>query len=247
MLQEDPDKQAIMAQLRQQILLREGFKPATAVDDSPILAPIRAVFPNHCFPLAGLHEFIFDERADAAASSGFIASILSSIMKSDAVCVWISSSRMVFPHGLKAFGIEPHKVIFITVDDHKKKLWAIEESLKFDGLSAVVGEVAEISFVDSRRFQLAIEKSGVPAFVLRQQPKNLRTASMTRWRITAIDNGLANGMPGLGFPTWQVELLKLKARNGTTGRWHMQWRAGQLQLVNEPAVREIEQHQRKAG
>ena len=40
-------------------------------------------------------------------------------------------------------------------------MWAIEEALKCDGLAAVIGEMKELSFTNSRRLQLAVEKSHV--------------------------------------------------------------------------------------
>ena len=37
-------------------------------------------------------------------------------------------------------------------------LWVIEEALKCEGLAAVIGEIKELSFTQSRRLQLAVEK-----------------------------------------------------------------------------------------
>lgn len=49
----------------------------------------------------------------------------------------------------------------------KDSLWAIEEALKCNALIAVVGEITELTFNDSRRLQLAVEKSHVTGFIHR--------------------------------------------------------------------------------
>jgi protein ImuA len=53
---------------------------------------------------------------------------------------------------------------------------------------------------------------------------------------------LEDGLPGVGFPRWQVELLKV--RNGNPGCWQVEWVAGSFALVvEEKAVTEIAYHQ----
>ena len=60
--------------------------------------------------------------------------------------------RTIFPPALKFFGIAPDKIIFIDLQKEKDILWAMEEALKCDGLAAVIGEMQELSFTASRRF-----------------------------------------------------------------------------------------------
>jgi protein ImuA len=51
---------------------------------------------------------------------------------------------MHFSTCLVSFGIEPDKIVFINVRNEKDKLWAMEEALKYNGLSAVVGEMQKL-------------------------------------------------------------------------------------------------------
>jgi protein ImuA len=104
-------------------------------------------------------------------------------MKTGAHSVWISPFQSIFPPALKSFGIEPHKIIFIQSQKPKEILWLVEETLKCNALCAVVGEVREISFTESRRLQLAVEQTKVTCFLLRQNPANLATSSVTKWRV----------------------------------------------------------------
>ena len=147
-------------------------------------------------------------------------------------CLWISKSRKIFPAALKTFGVEPDNVIFVDVTREKDVLWVMEEALKCEGLAAVIAEVQEISFMESRRLQLAVERSKVTGFVLRTDANRISTtACVARWQITPIATELEAGMPGLGFPRWEVNLLRV--RNGNPGSWKVEWATGAFQLINE--------------
>ena len=239
-------KENIIAQLQKDILPLQGFKPALnnkAVDVE--LGPIMEAFPGTTFPFGAVHEFICNGAEDAAASGGFIAGILSALMQSGGTCLWISSSRTIFPPALKSFGIEPDKIIFIDLQKEKEILWAMEEALKCDGLAAVIGEIQELSFMVSRRLQLAVEQSRVTGFIIRQNPRNLNiTACVTRWKITSIPSVLTDDMPGVGFPVWKVELLKI--RNGKPGSWPIEWVEGKFRPIYSFASM-IEERQKKTG
>ena len=163
-------------------------------------------------------------------------------MRKGGVAIWITSSQMIFPPALKAFGIEPDKIIFIHLKKEKEILWAMEEALKCGGLAAVIAETLELSFTASRRFQLAVEQSRVTGFIIRCNPKNLATACVTRWKITPLPSALENDLPGIGFPRWNVELLKV--RNGTPGKWQLEW-AGRFRHAYKLAA--INTEQRKTG
>ncbi|WP_148233512.1 ImuA family protein [Pseudopedobacter saltans] len=99
----------------------------------------------------------------------------------------------------------------------------MEEALKCKGLAAVVAELQELSFSQSRRLQLAVESSRVSGFVLRRDTRKINTtACVARWRISPQPSLLLEkGLPGVGFPQWQVELLKVK--NGQPGSWNIAW------------------------
>jgi protein ImuA len=215
-------KEDIIAQLRKDILPLQGFKPilnAATVDIGP--GPIKHAFPNDEFPLGAVHEFICNNAEDASASGGFIAGVLSTLMRNGGTSLWISSSQTLFPPALKSFDIEPDKIIFIDLQKERDVMWAVEEALKCDGLAAVVAEMQELSFTASRRFQLAVEQSGVTAFILRRNPPDLNiTACISRWKITHLPT-MPDDMPGIGFARWNVELLKI--RNGKPGTWQVEW------------------------
>lgn len=236
-------KAHIIAELQKEILPLGGFKPVAGnIDFDGGLGFIKSAFPNASFPLGAIHEFFCSGQEDVSASSGFIAGIVSSIMQKGGVSIWISSG-MIFPPALKSFGIEPDKIIFVTAKQEKEILWVMEEALKCEGLAAVIAETPELSFTASRRLQLAVEQSRVTGFVIRRNPKNLATACVTRWKITPLPAAAEDGLPGVGFPRWNVELLKV--RNGIPGNWQLEW-AGRFRHVSKLALINREQ-QRKTG
>ncbi len=240
-----PSKAHIIAQLQKDILPLQGFKPALGnIGFDGGLGFIKGAFPNASFPLGAVHEFFCSGAEDVSASGGFIAGIVSAIMQRGGVALWISSSQTVFPPALKSFGIEPDKIIFINVQKEKEILWVMEEALKCEGLAAVIAETPEISFTASRRFQLAVEQSRVTGFIIRRNPKNLATACVTRWRITPLPTLTEDNLPGVGFPRWNVELLKV--RNGTSGTWQLEWANGRFRYVSKLASI-IKEQQRKTG
>jgi protein ImuA len=195
---------------------------------------LEAAFPNSVFPTSTVHEMVCGSPEQAAACGGFITGILSGLMQKGGVCVWIGRARHLFAPALKVFGVEPHQVIFISLLKDKDALWVMEEALKCNGLVAVICELQEMDFKQSRRLQLAVEKSRVTGFVLRNATAKLgSTACAARWRIKPLPSMDLYGLPGLGLVRWQVELLKV--RNGHTGSWVLEWNENRFQPV-EPVV-----------
>lgn len=223
-------KADIISRLQKDILLMQGFRPAAGEGKDAGLNLISDAFPNSTFPLGAIHEFFCSAAEGTAASSGFISAIIASLMKTG-YTVWISSSQTIFPPALQTFGINAEKIIFLHIKKEKEKLWAMEEVLKCDSIASVVGEINELSFTESRRLQLAVEKSRVTGFLIRFNPKNLSTACVARWKIDSLP-GKTTELPGLGFPAWNVSLLKI--RNGKPGCWQMEWKNNSFQFIHQP-------------
>ncbi|MBC7936580.1 MAG: Error-prone repair protein ImuA [Rhizobacter sp.] len=240
-------KSAIIAQLQKDILPLQGFKKnrnSTILDLN--LGPVKNAFPNAQFPIGAVHEFCYTGAEDAAATSGFVSGVLASLMRTGGVSIWISADRMIFPPALQSFGIAPDKIIFIDLQKESDIEWAMEEALKCNGLAAVVGEMPELSFTASRRLQLAVEQSQVTGFILRRNPRSLSTtACVTRWKITSIPTILADDMPGVGFPCWKVELLKV--RNGKPGTWQIEFAAGKFRHLPPAIILDVQEPQKKTG
>ncbi len=232
------DKIDIIARLRQELLPLQGFRHVAGNSMPGVqLGPINGHFPGRVFPLGAVHEWIGDE----AASSGFVAGILAALMRKGGVILWISTSRTLFPPALSFFGIQPDQIIFIDLASERELLWVMEEALKCQSLAAVVGELRSLPFTASRRLQLAVEQSQVTGFILRRPGKLTTTACVTRWKITALPSTQEEQLPGIGFPVWNVELLKV--RNGRPGSWQLTWAEGMFREIAPAAA--LPQRQKK--
>lgn len=231
-------KKEIIESLREKIMIMEGFKSGMMEMDRPDfgLQEMAHAFPRGVFPTGAVHEFTSPTAACATASNGFISGLLSGLIKHGMFCLWVSTKRSLFPLALKTYGIEPHQVIFVDVKRDKDVLWVMEQGLKCDALAAVVAELGEVSFAESQRLQLAVEKSHVTGFLHRRRPRRQQAlACVARWRIRPVASRVPEGMPGVGHPTWEVELEKI--RNGKPGKWYIEWRRGEFTFL--PAVQGI--------
>ena len=235
----------IIEQLKKEILSLQGFaSPARGQELYTGLGPINDTFPNKIFPLRAVHEFMAASPEDSAATSGFITALLSSVMHQRGVVLWIGPRLQVFPHGFKSFGIDPARIIFVSLSKEKDLLWALEESLKCEGLSAVVGELHGLSFDVSRRLQLAVEKSHVTGFIINRSTSANANACVSRWQVSPLPGAVYDQMPGLGFPRWNVELVKV--RNGRTNSWQVEWNAGEFRFASTTRTFDIHER-RKTG
>ncbi len=226
------NKSEIISELRTNILRIEGLKFSNHAALDAQLTPIIEAFPNNTFPLGCLHEFLSERAEDKSATTGFISGLLATLISNKGSALWISSCRTLFPPALKNFGIEPDRLIFIDLHKERDVMWALDEALRCSAVTAVVGELREIDFTTSRRLQLAVEQSQVTGFILRHSYRQLNTtACVSRWKITSLPSENANEMPGIGFPRWRVELLKV--RNGKPGVWNVSWINRNFQFASE--------------
>jgi len=237
-------KQDIIQQLHKEVLGIQRLKKSAGLTLDTGLWDAGNAFPDQTFPLGAVHEFISNAKEDAAATNGFMAGLIKQLIKRG-MAIWVSSKRTLFPPALSVFGIEPERIIFIDLWRQKEVLWAIEEALRCDALAAVIGELSELSFTESRRLQLAVEQSRVTGFIHRYNPRSENvTACVSRWKIKPIASDIGD-VPGMGFPRWNVQLQKI--RNGTPGRWQIEWSAGQFRHIPGQSWSITEFPKRKTG
>lgn len=241
----------IIAQLQQDILHKEGFRPAANPKMNSVLGPLEKAFPSGAFPLGVVHEFQLDRAkvgGSMAATVGFIAALVAPLLCNGGFMLWVSAARTVFPPSLIGFGIKPDQVIFVDIRKARDVLWATEEALRCSAIAVVVAEVGGLDLTASRRLQLSAEQSQTTGFLIRNDVHPGITSSASRWRITSVPSDPADSLPGVGHPQWHVELLKL--RNGYSGNWIIRYRQGKFEMasdyknkVADPSV----DHSRKAG
>ncbi|WP_246736117.1 ImuA family protein [Enterovirga aerilata] len=171
--------------------------------------------PWRGLPLGTLHEFAESglESEHVAAATLFIGGCLA---RTKGTILWCLRGRDLFAPALASVGLHPDRVIYVETWKDAEVLPAMEEALRHGGLAGVVGEVAHLSLVASRRLQLAAESSGVPAFALRRWHTDAERASasepnaaFTRWRIAPAPSP-PPPVPGLARARWRVDLLRCR-------------------------------------
>jgi len=230
------EKQEILARLRLQISAAQGFKHAPIASGAGFgLGDIEACFPGKVFPTGTIHEFLAEQPEDAASSEGFIAGLLAKLMENGNSCLWISRNRKLFPPSLETFGADPQQIIFLDLYYNREILWVMEEALKCEGLACVIAELPDIDFAQSRRLQLATEKSRVTGIILRKAPKRSLSATCcsARWQVRPQPTETQDGLPGVGNPRWEVSLLKVK--NGEGGKFFIEWAEDRFSPYQTPA------------
>ena len=238
-------KSDIIKKLENEILELQGYRAALGrIPVNIDLGPINEAFPDGRFPVGAVHEFVSAGMGNQVAATGFIAPVISNLMGDNGVVLWIGDSRTIFPPALKHFGIDPHRVIFIDLKNQKEVAWAVDEALKLHGLAAVIGEMTDIIFMASRRFQLAVEQSQVTGFLFNKKERYTTNACLTRWKITSQPGIIQDDLPGVGFPAWKVELLKV--RNRRPGIWEVALINGQFVSIDREPVA-IDLLHRKTG
>ena len=221
-------KTAAFAALRQRIRQMERLEGAQGKAGTEggraslaLLAPHDGLWPEKGLPLGCLHEAGGDGRpAGFAALTAFAAALAGRL----GAVLWCSRRAGVYGPslygpGLAQVGLRASRLIAATTASDAEVLAVMEEGLRHPVLACVVGEVGRINLTASRRLQLAAEKSGVTAFVLRTLARQTTTeplAAASRWRISAMPS-TPHVIPEAGRARWRLELLQ--SRCGARGDW----------------------------
>lgn len=193
--------------------------------------------PDQGLTLGAVHELLPASHNDFAATLGFGFGLLVRLQRSrPGPVLWAAPAREIFrlgiayPLGLAAFGFDPARLHYLTVDKTQDVLWAVEEALASGALAGVIGILPakdkSYDFTASRRLSLRAASSGVTALVVRHHASEDKpTAAVTRWSIAAQPSspqqrqGLS--LPGLGRPRWSVKLTRCK--RGRPRDWSVEW------------------------
>lgn len=217
--------------------------------------------PGGGLPLGCWHEVAGEglEGEIAAAPGAFVAALLpgmATLTPEGGVVVWAMRRDDLYGPGLCQQGFPARRLIQIKARTDAEVLAAMEDALRAVGVAVVVGEAAAADLTAGRRLQLACERRGATAFLIRRRPFGGKApergagAPVTRWSIASAPSEPATGEPGgglgLGAPRWRVVLER--CRGGRPGAWIMEKadaphplrvvaRLGDRQLETAPSLR----------
>ena len=209
-------REQVLSELRERIanLAGSGAKHAGCLPFG--VSEIDAILPGGGLIYGSLHEFAGGGAGtvDGAAAALFVAGVAA---RTKGKIVWCLTRPDLFFPALAQAGLHPSRVIFVESDKEEDVLANMEEALSYGGLGAVVGELVRLPMVHSRRLQLAAERTGTLAIIVRRwrrQPEandfGQPTASTTRWRVSVMSSEELP-VPGVGRGMWLLELMRSRA------------------------------------
>ena len=215
------------------------------------IAALDAALPGGGLALGAMHEILGagPDEEDGAAPAGFVAGIAGRL--GAGLVLWCVKQRDLYGPGLAAHGLDPARIVIVHAARDDDLLWTLEEGLRTPsspgGIAAVVGEMGRLPMVAGRRLQLAAERSGIPAFLLRRWRTGMEaaaertrpSAAMTRWRVAPLPSRPEASEPGIGRPRWRVELLRCRGAAAADLSWDVEVadESGVVRLPDELADR----------
>jgi protein ImuA len=193
--------------------------------------------------LAALHEIRTRESRDAGAASGFALALASRLAAAGqaGIVLWVNAAESrretgrLYAPGLAALGLDPARVVEVSVRGETDALWAFEAALSCRGLDVAICELgkASLDLSATRRCALRAREAGVTGLLLRVGGAAEATAAELRFRVLPAPAGRIGGFSaGIGRMAWQ--LLLEKNRAGRTGRFTVEWNADE-RCFAEPA------------
>ncbi len=167
---------------------------------------VDAALPWGGLPRGAIHELLFPDAADGAATA-FALHVLSQMAEGpDALFLWSGCRDDLHAPGFVS-STDPGQVLFVRAKRLQDVLWSVEEGLRCPDLTAIVADAGAVDFSLSRRLSLAAADSGGTLLMLQPCRHPLpASAAATRWRIACAPDGC-----------WRLDLLRCKG--GRPGSW----------------------------
>jgi protein ImuA len=233
-------RQARLEALRQQIAKAQSF---SARSDEQLLLGVAEVDAclNGGLARGALHEIAAADHRSIPAALGFLLALSSPAYGKGAdpktrrrgIILWplakqASPFGIPYAPGLRFFGLDPSRIVFVRCASARDCVWVMEEGLRLGGVAAVIGaRTKAMDLTASRRLQLAAEQAVTPVFLLRNHSDAAPSATVTRWRIAPAPSARDE----FGFTKSARFHVALEyARGGKMGEWVMEWNSDALSL-----------------
>ena len=223
MAETDPARKAQLDALRRQIARTASFS-TRANGAVPLgIEPIDFCLGGG-LARGALHEIAAADHRSIPAALGFLLALTN--LAGKACLLWpfaknATAFGMPYAPGLKSFGLDPARIVFVRCANPFECLWAMEEGLRLGGVSAVIGaRVKAMDLTSSRRLQLAAEQANIPVLLLRNYNDNALSAAVTRWRVSPAPSA-RDEFDFYKKPRFHIALEY--ARGGKTGEWALEW------------------------
>ena len=174
-----------------------------------------------------LHAEIFASGQEAAGAGLALALALDTTPQDDhRSFLWVQDKQAMRLSG-RPFqaGLPPalrHRLIHVAADNPQDALFALEEGLRCRDLAFVIGELSgnphALGFTATRRLSLAVERHGVPLWLLRLDAKRDLSSARMRWEVRSAPSVQPRwNKAAPGAPAWRAELFR--SRYHAPGEW----------------------------
>lgn len=205
----------VLARLRADITNIERGSPALQPDLSSVSQPAWALGESEidgriggALDPASLHEVkavlngVGVAAGDWAAALGFALRLgvrrleslaVSSVGSASILWCWPSqfARELGTPYGsgLAALGLRPEAWLFAETARASDTLWAMEEGLRSQSLSLVIGVLSEVELTPSRRLSLVAAEHSTPCLLVTDPRLSPAGSTATRWRVGGCSSG----------------------------------------------------------
>ena len=220
----------VVENLKQQISAIE-FESGARKDDDVISTGSEAldqIFPKNGIPSGSLLEVLPEAYKQRTAAIGAVLGLGARLLANrTGPIIWCQLREQERLHlhapGLIAFGIDPARLIKLTLKTEQDLLWAMEEALNCPYIACAIGVLWSekiYDFTASRRLSIRAKESDVCALMLRSHRANGTTAADMRWTVKSEKSGKTPKrqafLPRLGGMRWQLNVVKCKGANPST-------------------------------
>ena len=203
---------SLLRQLQEKIhgIERENRSGAERARISSGLPALDALLPGGGFASGTLVEWLsegFDESATTLAIM-----VAGNLMRGRGTLVVVDARREFFPPGAAKLGVDLDRTVVAQPEDAQAEVWALEQSLRSEAVSAAVGWIDDVSDTVLRRLQLAAEIGGGIGLLVR--PASRRTTKSwadMRLLVHPVPTGDSPAAP------WRVRVEMLHCRGGFPG------------------------------
>jgi len=187
-------------------------------------SPDPAVFP---WAAEALEEVGANAPADLAAALAFALTRLAAVPGETRPVALVTTAEGLaergrpFAGGLRDWGLESARLIWVRARREGEALWALEEILKSGAAAGALAMAAAPPFVTTRRLEFAAREGRAVGVLLRAGPAGDLSAARRRWRIAARRSGPdAWDVSAPGGAGLRAELLR--RRDGPPGAWDLE-------------------------
>ena len=224
---------------------------------------------DQLLPGSGLRCGTLVEWYETDKGSGALTMALQiarSVCGTEGTLVMIDPDQELYPLAMSLLGIDLARTIFIHPETPLQTLWALEQSLRCPGVTVTICLLSDLNSQTFRRLQLAAEKGGTLAMILRSDRfEKSPSWSETRLCITPVPSpcnyfkkpDYLTGLPSHTHRRIQIKLLRTLQGirssileldiNDKTGAVHVVSKLADTTSLSEPLTTEPQNTHRITG